>query len=114
MRNAIKKMFAGAALSLLMVAPAFAWDGSASAQITQTDNTSAAGAGGMGYRVWLYNVNAICGAGTPNWGYLDTTDVNYSVYVMRIEMAKAMSKSILVYMTKVGVYCHIGYLTIGV
>jgi hypothetical protein len=96
-----------AAILLLTAKAALAWDGAVSGIPTVIDVTDG---NNYGFRVYVGS-QAMCG-NANNWGYLNSTDSNYSAYVAAILMAKAQGSTLVVYSNRdANGYCHIGYMT---
>lgn len=110
MRNFRFLSTAGIISALLFAAPtAFAWDGVATGTISTFQVTQG---GNYGFRVTLNNMANMC-TGGPGWAYLNDTDSNYKTYVAAILYAKAQGSNVTVYSTLEGIYCHIGYISVG-
>ena len=85
------------------VSSAWAWDETQSFVPWQIDVTDGSN---YGFRVW----GVSCG-GVAAFGYLLSTDSNYSTYVAVILMAKAQGNTVTFYTNlDANGYCHIGYI----
>jgi hypothetical protein len=83
---------------------AWAWDGNQSFVPWQIDVTDGAN---YGFRVW----GVSCTGGMAAFGYLNSTDSNYSTYVSVILMAKAQGSTVTFYTNlDANGFCHIGYI----
>ena len=97
-------------LASIALAPcAFAWDGVTTGNVLQIDAATFPSFGQL--RVYLSG--ALCGTGSANWAYVNTTDVNYSLYAATILSAQAQGLQIIVYANKdSNGYCQMGYLSL--
>ncbi len=100
-------------LSILLVGflymiSAQCWDGSQTGTVTQIDVTDG---GNFGVRVYLSSGVVMCTGSTNYWGYLNSTDSNYSAYIATIMTAKATGARLTIFTTNVNGFCHIGYVT---
>lgn len=98
-----------ASVSLLLSAPALAWDGAIAGQILQFDVTSG---NNFGVRVTLKNSPLIC-TGGQTWAYINESDSNYKVYVAMLMMAKTQGSQVTLYTTQINGMCHIGYIVVA-
>ena|SRR5215469_9798521 len=98
-----------AAILLALPVTCFAWSGSATGSVTRIDVTAD---GNYGVRVYLGN-QVMCGAGTPQWAYLNDSDSNFNVYVSALLAAKADGDTVILY-TDIDSSgnCHIGYISV--
>lgn len=105
---------AAAAVALLiglMSTPASAWDGIVVGKVAEIDVTEN---GNYEFRVYVGGVSAnACGANTPAWGYLNQTDANYQLYASVVLTAYTTARDVTVYLTKIGGFCRIGYLSVA-
>lgn len=99
--------FFAAAATILFSNTTLAWDGSVSGKITQIDVT--VGNNGA-FRVYIGG-QAMC-VGGPAWAYVNEADSNYRTYVATLLAAKSSGSNVVIYSTKVGSYCQIGYIVV--
>ena len=91
----------------LMSSPVQAWDGSKSGKVTGIDLT---GGQNFGFRVYM-DGTPMCGT-TESWAYVNKDFDNYDAFVSVITTAYFSGKPITLITTKVGLYCHIGYVSL--
>lgn len=115
MRVKAKLLSISTAAMILMLSTANAWDGTVQGVIQQIDFVGgASGTPNFDVRVSLVGGLTICTGGTGNWGYVNTTDPNYSTIVAALMMAKTSGSKVTLFTLKdpgAG-YCHVGYVSI--
>lgn len=97
---------AAATLSTYPVS-AFAWDGTQNGRIIGVDVVT--DASNFGFRVYTNDQQPACGSGSPNWSYINKSATNYDALVAILTSHYLNGKSVLIYNTRVGSYCEIGY-----
>lgn len=97
------------AAALLLVTPigeAVAWDGVETGKIVQIHLTEA---NNFGARIYLEGVTAMCGSGSADWAYMNSSYDNYQATLAVLTTAWAAGKSVRLYTNRSGITCEIGY-----
>lgn len=98
-----------AALSLLGAAPAFAWDGTVTGTAGQVDISYG---GNLDFRIYLTSGALMCTGGQA-FAYVNEADANYKGFVAALLQASALGKTVTIFSTTVGGWCHIGYVSVA-
>lgn len=104
----IRPLVACALTALFCHAPsAYAWDGAKTGKITAIDIAEGQN---FGFRIYM-DGNPMCGT-TDAFAYMNRDWDNYDAMAALLTSAYFSGKSVLVYTTKVGTNCKIGYVTV--
>lgn len=84
---------------------AYAWDGVKSGKLTRVDVVT--NGENFGFRAFQ-DGSPMCGT-SEDWGFVNKGDSNYEAMVAVLMSAYMNGKSVTLYSTKEGAYCHIDY-----
>lgn len=95
-----------AALSMMLVTPASAWDGDKTGKITQIEVSAGTS---YGFRIRLDGSGAMCASHA--WAYMNITWDNYDAAASLLISAWLAGKTVRIYSNLTNGYCEIGHIT---